>query len=1123
MSVKPRRRRTIMLNETLYFPPYHLVPGVNLLFRDGVVVSLEPRATQVLSYLIRHRERVVPKDELLDKIWTDVFTTDAVLKQAVAQVRRALGDAPVSPRYIQTFHSRGYRFIATVNVQTAGREAGEREESDPVHSSGAGNAPVEDAASPGSMGDAARTSQRGEAGPNYDLLIGREKELSLLQAEYWRVLSGSGQPVVVKGEPGIGKTQLARHFGRWARVRGAAFIYARFFDYEGSRLAPHETFIDLLSAALAPEHRAEAGGARAHSARVLREAVESRCGERLPDELFGGEETNATAARVGAGDHFRIVVPLGRAFLSLSRERPLVMVLDDLQWADEVSLDCLGYLMRARVSEPLMLVLLARAEEASEARHKLAQWLKGQASYRSFTAVNLPPLGEGSCREAVEEAFGGVACAPLIPQTDTRTMFRVTGGNPYFLVETLRLLVAEGAISDAGAGAGSECRWQWNGIKNVPLPDSLVMAALGKLERLPADLRGLLEQATVIGDEFRLETLARMSSRGEDLLDESLREGIQLGVIAERGVSIGEDYRFYHTILRRVLYESIAPRRRRRLHLLAAAAIEEVHASHPDRVAEALSAHYEAAGDAARAFRSAMRAWAAASARWHWNEAVSCAERARRSAERLDFDAADAPSHHSTADAGVDFSGQESPTLPPSEKLSMLLALCESLHAVGRNRELETILPEALALARTLRDERAEAAALFQTGLIHTALSQYREALSLVEQALEIYRRLGSGERARMAVVQLGRVHTSMGEYEVAGQLIDAVLEEPGVTEETVSAAAGVLGWARVLQGRYTEGVGLMKRSLDHHVRCGDVRLRAQLLRRLHWADLSRGQYESAVALALRAQKDFQAIGDLFGEAKTYMGVGQARIAQGLYDEGVGYLRRTLESLKTNGDAHCEAETLWQMGRAHCEAGNLADADSMLARALEIIRRIGDRDDEFRILVDQSRAALAHEDYAAALAKSSDAAKIANELNCRDGVGFALVEQSNAQRGLGQTGRAVTSVEEGLRLLEETGSGERWRGYWTLALAVDARGGPGAGEDSLAALLHAVELLDEIRAQFAPGDERRRSQTTRARSAPARLLCQKLLQASHHSQAHALKLSWDLDEDASPTTPDRID
>ncbi len=144
------------------------------------------------------------------------------------------------------------------------------------------------------------------------------------------------------------------------RGEGAAYVSVRFFDYEGSRLAPYGAFIDLLRAAL------QAGdGRRDYSAEELREAVETRCGELLPDELFRGERAHAPLMHVGAGagasDHFRVIVPLARAFLRLSGERPLVMVFDDLQWADEVSLDCLGYLMRARREEPLLLILLARA------------------------------------------------------------------------------------------------------------------------------------------------------------------------------------------------------------------------------------------------------------------------------------------------------------------------------------------------------------------------------------------------------------------------------------------------------------------------------------------------------------------------------------------------------------------------------------------------------------------------------------------------------------------------------------------------------------------------------------------------------------------------------------------
>src|ERR687894_2327583 len=112
-----------MQGPTFRFHPFQLPPDVDLLYRDGAPVQVEPRAVKVLAYLIRCRGRVVPKEELLDQVWADVFTTDAVLKQAVSQVRRALGDSADAPRYIRTFHARGYQFIAPVTVDPGEGEA----------------------------------------------------------------------------------------------------------------------------------------------------------------------------------------------------------------------------------------------------------------------------------------------------------------------------------------------------------------------------------------------------------------------------------------------------------------------------------------------------------------------------------------------------------------------------------------------------------------------------------------------------------------------------------------------------------------------------------------------------------------------------------------------------------------------------------------------------------------------------------------------------------------------------------------------------------------------------------------------------------------------------------------
>ncbi|MBA3715859.1 MAG: transcriptional regulator, partial [Pyrinomonadaceae bacterium] len=105
---------------TLYFFPFRLPSDVDLLYRGDTVIPLEPQAVRVLRYLVGHHDRVIPKDELLEHVWPDAFTTDDVLKRAVSQVRRALGDDADDARFIKTYHARGYRFVAPVTSSSSG-------------------------------------------------------------------------------------------------------------------------------------------------------------------------------------------------------------------------------------------------------------------------------------------------------------------------------------------------------------------------------------------------------------------------------------------------------------------------------------------------------------------------------------------------------------------------------------------------------------------------------------------------------------------------------------------------------------------------------------------------------------------------------------------------------------------------------------------------------------------------------------------------------------------------------------------------------------------------------------------------------------------------------------------
>ncbi|HYC90471.1 MAG TPA: AAA family ATPase [Thermoanaerobaculia bacterium] len=911
-----------MNGSVLQFGAFHLVHGVELLYRGGDVVPLEPRAVRVLRYLVEHNDRVLSKEELLEEVWADVFTTDGVLKRAVSQIRRTIGDDAEQSRFIATYHGRGYRFIAPVTrIDTAVPKI--------VSTPPAESLP--------------------ELVPNYDQLAARDAELLTLRAEFRSAREGAPRPVAVVGEAGIGKTQLVRHFRRWAVEQGAVALYGRFFDYRGARLAPYELFLDLL--------RSAAINGKPSGDTPLRDSIEAACGIRLPAELF--EESNRGDAVGGNdGDRFRFIVPICRAWLALSRRQPLVLVLDDLQWADPASLDVLGCLMRMLDSEPLMLVATVRTDEAESADHPVHAWLAEQAVRRTYTTVRLQRLAERDCREVIGRIFG-IRRGSEVPRNDLETLHALTGGNPYFLVETLRHLVAAGAIVPEES---SRC-WRWNGVRDLSLPETIVTAARAKVERLPEHVRVMLEHASVIGEEFHVTTLCAITGVRLDEVEEMLSEGVRGGVLSIHGLTPGEDCRFQHSILRHVVYDSIPPRRRRELHARAGAALESVYGAESERVAEALAAHHAAAGEPRRAFDAGMRAWRAAGSRSEWRKAVALIEHVEETSRSF--------------------------TLTSAQSLELLLALGESWRAAGRIRESAAVLDRAVAVAAG--DPLPLGRALYLRGLTAIALSDYTAARASLTQALDLFLGLENGPAISRTLVQLAAVEAAIGNYERAASLVEELhAGQPGA--ELAALADGIIGWSLALRGQYAEGAVLLGRALDYHDRVGAIRERALLLRRLHWTHLSRGEYGKAIELAIRSRTDSATVGDVNGEAKANMGIGQAHLARGEHGQAISYLTRAIGQLTSIGDAHCEAECLWLLGRARCETGALDESAELLERSLTMIRRIGDRDDEFRILTDMARLKIARGDSEAARECALAARAIAASLKNRQGVEEAEAE-----------------------------------------------------------------------------------------------------------------------------------
>lgn len=882
--------------------------------------------------------------------------------------------------------------------------------------------------------------------PFTDRLLGRDAELCTLQAEFRRSRMGAGFPVIVHGDPGVGKTFLARRFQGWAEDRGATVLYIRFFEEDAGLRSAGEIFGEWIGEIAEPQ---------------------------VPGDAPGSSRQ------------------LAQALVALGRQGPLVLIFDDLHWATDACRDVVGYVMRLADGKPVMVLGLTRGEAVTQPGHPASEWLARQAAHRRFTALPLESFDFDRFQVVLNALVPGPAGTSDLPPSVTRRLHELSGGNPYFLAELLRLLVARGALAYQREPTPG---WRWHDVGHWRLPDTLVMTTRAILAALRAPVREALESAAVLGDEFDLRTMQQLSGVATEELETLLQEAADAGVLTHRNLSGGADYGFRHALVRQVIVETLPPGRLRDLHGAAADALRETRSERDPALPAALSWHYEAAGATLGTLTWSLAAWRLARAGRQWSHAMTLLERARRALTQC-------------PDPGQ---------LMP-QRLELELGQAEAAWHLGLLMHSRECGAAALELAREAGERALEAATLLQQARTGIALGHYRDAERAAEAAVDLFFKLQDHAGVSRSRLQLATARTAMGNYRsaagVAGKIIAHCAEEA-----TVHAAQALLGWTLALQGRFEEAVPPLRAVVAGAERRADARELALNLRRLHWVHLSCGEFGEAYDLAHRAYELARSADDAFDEAKAIMGMGQSRLGQGLCGEAIAYLRLTLDKLEQMGDSHCQAETLWLLGRAHAESGRLEMARDLLVRALDMVCEIGDRDDEFRFLADLGRVELAARRPEVALSQLDAAMAIAAELGSRDGLGMCRAERALALLALDRVNEAEVDARDAVTLLEETTSAERWRAQWALARVLQGRNDGGAAPqgETLDALSRSVELVGGIRDQVPAEDRLRRREITLLRGAPARELVHLLVATGEMESAARLAAEWELPFDHTP-------
>ncbi|MGZ5306763.1 MAG: ATP-binding protein [Actinomycetota bacterium] len=663
--------------------------------------------------------------------------------------------------------------------------------------------------------------------------VDREIQLERLSAEFRAVLKdGRARVVIVSGEAGAGKTRLASEFTR--RHPDALVLAGRSTAY-GKRVA-----LSPLGAAIGEIVGIAPGSATPASRRRI---------EALAERVGRGEDTRHVARGLslllGISDRAKghgargaeDALAAARTVLEgLARERPVVVLLDDLHWADPAVVDALASVRSHAWSGPLLMVGLTR----SESLHRL----------KALTRVELDAIPEEAMGELASLALGRKAFTPALRRVVTRA-----GGNPLFLEESLSMLVEAGALVSTSSGwivADPQM------LDHVPTTVRAMIAA--RLDGLPPDEKRVLQCASVSGEITWDRLLDRLAPGIE--IPRVLRRLVSRDLLHRRRGSRARganEFIFKHALIRDVAYGSLPRGERAHLHLEVADWLLE-DADMPREPVDDLARHYAEAWRLSRS-RTATRA----SSGLARSAAVYLG---RWADETMAHQALLAESLYARAlEVGDEAPGEVDPEL----RARHAIGRAECLIELGRHREAREAATYALELADGLRDEQLGARALVALGRVESDVGDDVLARDLLDRALSSFESVGDVSGQAWATHRLSEIWTKTDYTLALDHLRSAhrLFVEAGDRWGRAIAAQDLAYMLSTIGGEefrhwYRETKQLVEGE-------GDLRSRAALLRTLGYFRYYCGEHADAITIMREARPIAIAAGDRYAEADSLL------------------------------------------------------------------------------------------------------------------------------------------------------------------------------------------------------------------------------------------------------------
>jgi len=859
-------------------------------------------------------------------------------------------------------------------------------------------------------------------------LIDRVEEMALLREGVDKAVRGQGGVVFLHGEAGIGKTRLTKELGAYARLRGMQVLYGRcpaLFRMDGvpPYILWNEAIKDYLQVCT-PEQLYRVIGFYPGELSKLVPELKQKLGA-IPQSLPINPEHGRD----------RLFEAVSQFMTNISKEAPLLVVLDDLQWTDQSSLLLLHYLARGVYRESLLLLGAYRETDIDE-RHPLPPVLTELNRERLLQSVPLKRLSFDEVSEMIKRMLE----QDDVPEEFCKLVYEKTRGNPFFVEEVIKSLREEGVIYR------EENKWKIKEVSKIEFPETVKGVIKNRISRLDDECQNVLTLASFVGNDFAFEALLGVTGVEEDKLLELMERMLKTGLVKEKTIR-GEDvYSFADIIVRDVVHEEVSRLRHKKLHGVVGCALEKVYTKKIDEHLGELAYHFLEGGDKDKALDYFMKAGEKAAKVFANGEAASYFQSALRLLEEKEGEPrergrvlemlGDIKRLVGEYDASIKYWNDALLLWKQDEKetaarLHRRIANVSWLN-IGDAKKAKEHHAAAFKILET-EPESVELASLYEdmAGMVAMgATGNMAEALSWGEKAVELAKKLNAHEVIAHSYMWLGEISEWLGDRKKASECFESALKialDNGYMETAVWAYDDLAVWISAEENERRQEY--YEKAFELAKKVGTVDWIALIGHHLAGMHVGMGNMNKAVTLAEESVALNRKAGNMIQLSWSLHQLGFIYQTLGEWDKSEQYYKEALNIAQRLDDFQSIGSAFGLLGWFHFDRGEYAKAKELLEKMYEVFEKHGAKSYQMGVsdLVIGEYIELGEIEKAHNLIDNLQ--KYALEVENKNLIATADVMRAMLFRAQKKWKESIEQFEKSLQEFEAIGA-RRWNVFW---------------------------------------------------------------------------------------------